>query len=771
MGDQQHLHHVYNGATKMTDKLPIRGRSANLGHSGTANQSPRGRPTSQILGGSVGGRPQPSRRLSIHGPSPTISAPSRPGARRAQSHEPATRYPSLSSPVNAREARGRGGRSPNTGIAGRTAATPRSLQSPSRYGRPEEHLRPSGLRRDSYGSPSSLAGRLRQDEQRPAEGGRRYSFSPSSARPASGQRTYSSEHLSPPLRSTGRFSSPLSPTSPSSPRWSPTDPYRTRTPPRQRPLYAEGRGSSSRRTSFGEPVGHRSADSRRHSIKSAGPASSRESSRGRRGNFLSSLATVAGIEGLVNHVTTAQQWSDWLSDLQDSPEEIRSLSDKATTARDTIAQIEGTLAARPDLLEGESGQRLKQHIEDAISSTNETLGIMTRLLADISQTTAEEGTVLRGLQEYWNSYRYKSEWGNKLKEVEGQLQSQLALLSTLMINIYSRALTKPAPAEISVEGRNASMHGQASKPGLGEAEPKHASSGTDDAPSIQQPSTNNDTNNRSSEAGATDKIDASSDDPPPATKKPLDQSNSRPTEPATGHKQLHAAADSSVRPGTGMAETPSMPSPKIVELPPSQDGPDETRRQSNASAITDSDDPVETLLDAAWSGDLEAVTRALQHTPATSYDTRGMTPLHYAAERDRLAIAMLLLDRGADPNSAAERARTPLHLAARAASADMVEMLLERAGADPNARASDGKTPLHYAASSAKEGDEERRDVIRVLRDWKADPTIQDRRGDTARDVAQKRDYWDAAATLRRAEKRWEESHHQNWFHRHGLKT
>jgi ABC-type transporter Mla subunit MlaD len=149
------------------------------------------------------------------------------------------------------------------------------------------------------------------------------------------------------------------------------------------------------------------------------------------------LATVAGIEGLVKHVNTAQQWTDWISDLQDSPDEIRSLADKANTARDTVAQIEGTLAARPDLLEGESGQRLKQHIEGAISSTNETLSVMTRLLADISETTGEEGTVLRGLQEYWNSYRYKSEWGNKLKEVESQLQGQLAQLSTLMINIYS----------------------------------------------------------------------------------------------------------------------------------------------------------------------------------------------------------------------------------------------------------------------------------------------------------------------------------------------
>lgn len=183
--------------------------------------------------------------------------------------------------------------------------------------------------------------------------------------------------------------------------------------------------------------------------------------------------------------------------------------------------------------------------------------------------------------------------------------------------------------------------------------------------------------------------------------------------------------------------------------------------------------PEDTLLDAAWDGDVNAVVEALRTTPVTTCDDRGFTPLHLAAERDHLATVMLLLDRGADINARANGGRTPLHLAARFASAATVELLIDDGHAHVNACTKDGRTPLHYAASAAQDGDQERREVVRLLRDWGADPTMEDSRGETPRDVAQKRDFWDTAATLRRAEKRWEEDHKdhkEGWFQRHGFR-
>jgi ankyrin repeat protein len=128
---------------------------------------------------------------------------------------------------------------------------------------------------------------------------------------------------------------------------------------------------------------------------------------------------------------------------------------------------------------------------------------------------------------------------------------------------------------------------------------------------------------------------------------------------------------------------------------------------------------------------------------------------------------MLLHDTGVSSNVHDLHERTPLHLAARYGSSAIVEYLLDDCKADPNAKTDDGRTPLHYAAVV---DDEERREVVRLLRDFGADPTVKDGRGRTARDLAQRRDLWDVSATLRRAEKRWEEEHHQNWFQRHGLK-
>lgn len=160
-------------------------------------------------------------------------------------------------------------------------------------------------------------------------------------------------------------------------------------------------------------------------------------------NFLGQMPTAfaayAGINAVTKNADVAKEWISWLNDLGETPEEIQSMSAKATTARDTITQVQRTLKARPDLLEdGEVGEQLKEQIEDAIADTDKALGKMTKLLSEISKKgAAEHGNVINGMQEFWRSYRYKEEFEGKVKQADEELQKGMTTLSTLMVNIYS----------------------------------------------------------------------------------------------------------------------------------------------------------------------------------------------------------------------------------------------------------------------------------------------------------------------------------------------
>ncbi len=81
--------------------------------------------------------------------------------------------------------------------------------------------------------------------------------------------------------------------------------------------------------------------------------------------------------------------------------------------------------------------------------------------------------------------------------------------------------------------------------------------------------------------------------------------------------------------------------------------------------------------------------------------TFSTTPLHRAADHDRLAAAKRLLADGADPNAKDTDGSTPLHVAAGNDSQTVAELLLAN-GADPNARAKDGTTPLEVMPELAK---------------------------------------------------------------------
>lgn len=93
---------------------------------------------------------------------------------------------------------------------------------------------------------------------------------------------------------------------------------------------------------------------------------------------------------------------------------------------------------------------------------------------------------------------------------------------------------------------------------------------------------------------------------------------------------------------------------------------------------------------------------------------RGWTPLHYAAMGGHKAVAVLLIEKGADVNGRDTRRSTPLHSACISreavanydikkgpnveASRDVAELLIEK-GADVNAKNYLLMTPLHSAAN------------------------------------------------------------------------
>jgi ankyrin repeat protein len=121
-------------------------------------------------------------------------------------------------------------------------------------------------------------------------------------------------------------------------------------------------------------------------------------------------------------------------------------------------------------------------------------------------------------------------------------------------------------------------------------------------------------------------------------------------------------------------------------------------------------------------------------------DPNGETPLHRLADMRRVptgkasVMAMLLLDRGADPNARNWDDVTPLHGAVRARNLEVVEVLLAR-GADPNARdKSRGSTPLRRAVSATGAGGtagtaDRMAPLTRMLLRYGADPDMRDKRG------------------------------------------
>ena len=110
----------------------------------------------------------------------------------------------------------------------------------------------------------------------------------------------------------------------------------------------------------------------------------------------------------------------------------------------------------------------------------------------------------------------------------------------------------------------------------------------------------------------------------------------------------------------------------------------------------------EGMLHAAARGDAAEMVRLLVvrgNADVNARNDAGETPLHIAAAHDAAeVIRNLLIHPDADVNARNDAGETPLHIAATRNAAEVVRNLLIHPDANVNARTPDGRTPMHYAA-------------------------------------------------------------------------
>lgn len=118
---------------------------------------------------------------------------------------------------------------------------------------------------------------------------------------------------------------------------------------------------------------------------------------------------------------------------------------------------------------------------------------------------------------------------------------------------------------------------------------------------------------------------------------------------------------------------------------------------------------------AVIEGNLDAVTRLLKASPslAKAKDNMGATALHWAADKDRRAVAELLLNTGAAVNAQKNDGVSPLHIAAALGRMEITQLLLS-SGASATLEDNRCRTPLSVA-------EDNHRDAIAMLLDARID--------------------------------------------------
>ena len=140
------------------------------------------------------------------------------------------------------------------------------------------------------------------------------------------------------------------------------------------------------------------------------------------------------------------------------------------------------------------------------------------------------------------------------------------------------------------------------------------------------------------------------------------------------------------------------------------------------------------LWEAAKRGHKEVVLLLLNKGANPNTPANGYTPLGIATIWGYTEVVQLLLNRGAEPNRASNFGETPLLSAMKNYHRhkefhqqdykELVQLLLE-GGADPNASNDTGRTPLHAAIWSGH------KEVVELLLDRGSDPNKSDDAGET----------------------------------------
>lgn len=139
------------------------------------------------------------------------------------------------------------------------------------------------------------------------------------------------------------------------------------------------------------------------------------------------------------------------------------------------------------------------------------------------------------------------------------------------------------------------------------------------------------------------------------------------------------------------------------------------------------------IFEATVLGRIERVRELIEAIPEAVHaiSPDGFNPLGYAAFFGSIEAVTLLLSKGANPNTVSRNALgvAPLH-SALAGGQTAIALLLLNSGAQVNLPNAEGWTPLHYAADI---GDAE---IASLLMELGADHTVTDHNGKTAAQLA-----------------------------------